>query len=281
MRALVVGGSRRLGAAVAVELAGGGADVVVSSRTPAAAAPVVARIEELGRRGAAVGGDVGSRLEAVHIVRCAAETLGGLDLVVFAASGPFDPMPPQLLDEDTWAHSMDVIARGFLFCAQAAREVFLERAATDTGTGGGTDTAGPDGSSGAAGVRSARAIESSGAGEIAGAPGVPHVGTVVALTDIVEGDPWPGLSSHYAAKAAEIMLVRLLGAAWKSEGVWVAGVGPGPVDLPDDDHRDANLRAARRLGYPRMLHPSEVAAAVLECTRDPQLRGVNRTLSVE
>jgi NAD(P)-dependent dehydrogenase (short-subunit alcohol dehydrogenase family) len=279
VRTLVVGGSRRLGAALAVELAGGGADVIVSSRTPAAAAPVVARIEGLGRRGAAVGGDVGSRLEAVHIVRCAAETLGGLDLVVFAASGPFDPMPPQSVDEETWAHSMDVIARGFLFCAQAAREVFLERAA---GADTGAESIGPGKGPDSPGAESARPGEASGGtGQAAVASGGPHAGTVVALTDIVEGDPWPGLSPHYAAKAAEIMLVRLLGAAWKAEGVWVSGVGPGPVDLPDDDHRDANLRAAKRLGYPRMLWPSEVAAAILECTRDPRLRGVNRTLTVE
>jgi NAD(P)-dependent dehydrogenase (short-subunit alcohol dehydrogenase family) len=253
VRCLVVGGARRLGAAVAVELAASGADVAVSSRSPVSAAGVLARIEKLGRRGAAVGGDVTARLEARHLVRTAAGALGGLDLVVFAASGPFDPTPPELVDEDAWSRSVDVIARGFLFCAQAAREVFLE------GSG--------------AGLVAAAATDDPVAAM--------HCGTVVALTDVTDEAPWPRLTPHYAAKAAEVMLVRLLGAAWASDGVRVSGVAPGPVDLPDDDHREASERAMRRMGYPRLLTPAEIAAAVLACTKDPALSGQNRLVRVE
>jgi NAD(P)-dependent dehydrogenase (short-subunit alcohol dehydrogenase family) len=263
MRCLVVGGARRLGAALAAELAAAGADVAVSTRTPSAAATVVACIEQLGRRALVVGGDVSSRLEARHIVRTATTALDGLDLVVFAASGPFRPAPPEAVDDVAWSSSMDVIARGFLFCAQAAREVFLEQAG-----------------------RSASASETPAAGATAEAespaaeafPPAEHLGTVVALTDIVEGALWPRLAPHYAAKAAEIMLVRLLGKAWAADGVRVCGVAPGPVDLPDDDRREASERAVRRLAYRRMLTPLEVAAAVLECTRDPAAAGQNRVV---
>jgi len=243
---LVVGGARRLGAALAVELAGGGADVAVSSRTPAAAAPVVARIEQLGRRAVAVGGDMDSRLEARHVVHTAARELGGLDLVVYAASGPFHPTPPEDLDESAWDDSMNAIARGLLFCAQAAREVFVQH-------GGATgDGVGP----------------------------AARRGTVVALTDMVEGDLWPRLTPHFAAKAAQIMAIRLLAAAWQDDGVAVCGVAPGPVDLPDDERRAATERAARRLGYRRLLRPAEVAAMVLRCTREPSLNGGNHVVRI-
>lgn len=269
---LVVGGARRLGAALAVELAAAGADVAVSSRTPPAAAPVVARIEQLGRRAAAVGGDMSSRLEARHVVRAAARELGGLDLVVYAASGPFDPTPPEDLDEAAWDGSMNVIARGLLFCAQAAREVFLQRRgapdhAATWGEGGTQDHGGAHDDGGVpASVRDGDAAI--------------RRGTVVALTDIVEGDLWPRLTPHFAAKTAQITTIRLLAAAWLDDGVAVCGVAPGPVDVPDDERRAATERAARRLGYPRLLRPAEVAAMVLRCTREPGLNGGNHVVRV-
>jgi len=250
VRCLIVGGARRLGAALAVELARSGADVAVSSRTPTSATGVVAGIEALGRRAVAVGGDVEARLEALHVVRTAADGLHGLDLVVFAASGPFRPTPPEQIDDAAWNSSVDVVARGFLFCAQAAREVFLERAAARANAAAPTATP-------------------------------TNTGTIVALTDIVEAHPWPLLAPHYAAKAAQIMLVRLLSAAWAIDGVRVCGVAPGPVDLPDDDRREATERAARSLGYPRLLTPAEVAAAVLACTDETSPTGENHVVSVK
>jgi len=242
---LVIGGARRLGAAVALELAGRGYDVAVSSRTPAAASEVIAAIEGRGRSGVAVGGDVTARIDAQHLVASAASAIGRLDLVVFAASGPFAPTPPEELGEDDWDRSLDVVARGFLFVAQAARGVFLRQAERDP------------------------------------SPARGHTGTIVALTDIVEGDPWPRLTPHFAAKAAEIMLVRLLASAWAADGVRVCGVAPGPVDIPDDPHRDATERAASRLGYPRLLRPGEIATAVVHCTTDAELSGTNRTVTAD
>lgn len=273
-RCLIVGGARRLGAALAVELAAMGADVAVSSRSPQSAGPVVERIEALDRRGVAVGGDVTSRLDARHIVRSAAERLDGLDLLVYAASGPFAPTPPQDVDEGAWDASVDVIARGLLFCAQAARDVFVEQ-------GGAARPIGPDQNEPAA-PRRAGAPTTGGPGRPASGNDSPVArrGTVVALTDIVEGDLWPRLTPHFAAKAAQIMVVRLLAAAWSDDGVAVCGVAPGPVDLPDDERRDATERAARRLGYPRLLRPAEIAELVVRCSREPALAGGNHVARI-
>lgn len=277
-RCLVVGGARRLGAALAVELATAGVDVAVSSRSPASAAAVVARIEGLGRRGVAVGGDVTSRLDARHVIRRAATDLGGLDLLVYAASGPFDPTPPQEIDEAAWDASVNVIARGLLFCAQAAREVFLEQpdGARPIGPHGAVEPAPRHRGSPAAADAAADVTADTGGPALAS----PRRGTIVALTDIVTGDLWPRLTPHFAAKAAEIMVVRLLAAAWDTDGVAVCGVAPGPVELADDRRRDATERAARRLGYQRLLRPAEIAGLVTRCTREPALNGGNHVARV-
>ena len=124
-RCLIVGGSRHLGRALALELAAAGAPVVVSSRSLQQAQAMAAALEALGGRAAAVAGDVGTRLDAHHLVRSAAQPFGGLDAMIFAASGPFEPRAPQEVDEQAWDASMDVLARGLLFSAQAARDQFL------------------------------------------------------------------------------------------------------------------------------------------------------------
>lgn len=217
------------------------------------------------------------------MVRTAARELGDLDLVVYAASGPFDPTPPEDLDEAVWDASMNVIARGLLFCAQAARGVFLQRDCAQhhgaaQGEGDIRDhVAAPGRSDGMPDHGGAHGGGGVPAGVQDGRPALRR-GTVVALTDIVEGDLWPRLTPHFAAKTAQIMTIRLLAAAWRDEGVAVCGVAPGPVDLPDDERRDATERAARRLGYPRLLRPAEVAAMVLRCTREPGLNGGNHVV---
>lgn len=268
-RCLIVGGARRLGAALAVQLAAAGADVAVSSRSPESAAPVLDSIRTLGRRAVVVEGDVTSRLDARHLVRGATTGLDGLDLVVYAASGPFHPTPPEQVDETAWDASVNVIARGLLFCAQAARDVFLAQPGSARPIGleaGGGPTEREPAVPGTSAAAAATDVPDLAA---------PRRGTVVALTDIVDGDPWPSLTPHFAAKAAQIMVVRLLAAAWARDGVAVCGVAPGPVDLPDDARRDATERAARRLGYSRLVRPDELAALIVRCTREPALNGGN------
>lgn len=86
--ALVTGGSRGVGEATAVALAGLGHDVALTYRNKAARADaVVARIEAAGRRALAVGGDM-TRPEVLDaVVAAVGEWAGGLDALVLNASG--------------------------------------------------------------------------------------------------------------------------------------------------------------------------------------------------
>ncbi len=58
----------------------------------------------------AVTGDVSAAAQAARLVADGAAALGGLDALVFAASGPFVPTPPEQLDEASWDASLDTIA---------------------------------------------------------------------------------------------------------------------------------------------------------------------------
>lgn len=250
-RCLVVGGARRLGRQIALGLAAGGGAICVASRGGDEA--MEATLAELERAGAvaalAVHGDVGTPRGAATLVKTAAAALGGLDVLVFAASGPFVPRRPEALDEAAWDASFDVIAKGFFFAACAARDLF----AGDSRSADATGTAGRDGGA---------------------TPGATR-GVVVAITDYLGLHPWAAFAAHGAAKAAQIHLVKELARAWADDDVRVCGVAPGPVDLEDDEHRAATLRAAAKTESERLVTPAQVAAAVSLCIENDGMTGVN------
>lgn len=109
--ALVTGGGRRVGRAIALELTRAGCDVAVHfNRSRREAAQVVAEIESLGRRAVAVEGDLSRAENAESIVRAAVDALGRLDVLVNNASvfhvDGSDSLPH--LDTDLWRRTFEV-----------------------------------------------------------------------------------------------------------------------------------------------------------------------------
>ncbi|MDP3258486.1 SDR family oxidoreductase [Bosea sp. (in: a-proteobacteria)] len=92
-RALVTGGSRGIGAAIALALAEKGADVAITyERLAERAAEVVRSVEALGRRGVAIQADSADAAAVKRSVEEAVGALGGLDILVnnagIARGGP-------------------------------------------------------------------------------------------------------------------------------------------------------------------------------------------------
>lgn len=127
-RALVIGGARRLGRAIALGLAEHGADVAVTSRAGGADAEETAdAIRVLGRNSAALACDVHS-LEAIDTaVAAAAGAFGGLDVLVYAAAGGFRASRPENVDAALFDEAVGTILRGGFFAARAAHAHMSER----------------------------------------------------------------------------------------------------------------------------------------------------------
>ena len=118
--ALVTGGSRGIGRAIALRLAAEGADVALTFvKNEAAASDVAKEIEELGRRGIAIQADVGKPEDIRRIFQICKELFGQLDIFVSnAVSGVVGPTTR--IGKFGWSRAMDVNARAFLLGAQEA-----------------------------------------------------------------------------------------------------------------------------------------------------------------
>ncbi len=119
-RALVTGGSRGIGAAIAQALAEAGADVVITYQNFAGRAEsVVAAIEKLGGRAFAIQADSADPDAIKHAVSKTVATLGGLDILVnSAAIGLAGPVAE--VDLADFQALMDINVRGPFVAAQAA-----------------------------------------------------------------------------------------------------------------------------------------------------------------
>ncbi|MBY3070130.1 SDR family oxidoreductase [Rhizobium laguerreae] len=147
MRALVTGGSRGIGAAIALALADKGADVAITyERSADRAAEVVKAIEGKGRKALAIQADSADPAAVKRSVDEAARALGGLDILVnnaaIALYGAIADVSVEQIDA-----LLDVNVRSPLLASQAAipylqaggrvitiGSVGAERIVGDTGT---------------------------------------------------------------------------------------------------------------------------------------------------
>lgn len=110
--AVVTGGSRGLGRAICLELARGGANVVLCyAGNEAAANETVAACESLGAKAAAVRCDVSKEDEVKALMDAALKTFGRIDILVNNAGITRDAMTRKMSDE-LWDLVIDVDLKG-------------------------------------------------------------------------------------------------------------------------------------------------------------------------
>ena len=152
--ALVTGGSRGIGRAIAVELARVGAHVVVCSRRTEALEPVAGLVRAEGRRALAVSCDVGDARQVDRVVAQSLETFGRIDILVnnagYRIRSPLEDLPRSEWDAMVATNLTGV----FLFAQAVGRVMIRQRAGKIVNV---TSVAGRSGSRGMAAYAAAKA----------------------------------------------------------------------------------------------------------------------------
>ena len=117
--ALVTGGSRGIGAGIAIALARAGADVAVNYREQGAAAKsVCAEIAIVGRKAIAVQADVSRAQEITRMTREVESSLGPVDILVNNAAIA-QPRPFEEITETEWDEILRVNLKSVFLVTQA------------------------------------------------------------------------------------------------------------------------------------------------------------------
>jgi NAD(P)-dependent dehydrogenase (short-subunit alcohol dehydrogenase family) len=123
--AIVTGGTRGIGRAIAEGLGAAGAGVVVASRKAEACAETEAHLASMGCRALGVPAHLGDLEALSHLVERCVERFGRIDIVVnnaaTALTQPLGQMTPEV-----WAKSYDVNLRGPVFLVQDALPYLTE-----------------------------------------------------------------------------------------------------------------------------------------------------------
>jgi NAD(P)-dependent dehydrogenase (short-subunit alcohol dehydrogenase family) len=119
----VTGAALRLGKAMALDLAGRGADIVVHyNKSEAEARATAEQIEALGRRVLVVQADLSQVDQITGVVRQIDEAFGRLDVLINSASN-FYRVPLEEITEEVWDKSLTVNLKGPCFCALEAAKL--------------------------------------------------------------------------------------------------------------------------------------------------------------
>jgi NAD(P)-dependent dehydrogenase (short-subunit alcohol dehydrogenase family) len=125
--AIVTGGSRGIGQAIARRLARDGASVVVAARSVDDAERAAAEIVADGGEAMAVGCDVREVAQIERLVAAARERYGAVDIVVNNAGVSPLSAEPQEIGETVWDAILDTNLKGAFFLSTAAARDMIPR----------------------------------------------------------------------------------------------------------------------------------------------------------
>lgn len=118
--AIVTGGSRGIGRAIALEFADRGAAVVVNyNKSPESAEEVVKKIQEAGGKAAAFQADVSDFKQAESLIKFAVETFGDLSILVNNAGITRDQLI-MMMPESDWDAVINTNLKSTFNCSKAA-----------------------------------------------------------------------------------------------------------------------------------------------------------------
>jgi 3-oxoacyl-[acyl-carrier protein] reductase len=125
--ALVTGGSKGIGAAIALELAREGADVAICARNAGELDAMAERLRALGRRVAAVPADLSSAAGVTAVVDGVLAQLGRVDILVNNVGGAPGPGGFMNLTDEHWQAAFDLNVMSAVRFSRALLPGMIER----------------------------------------------------------------------------------------------------------------------------------------------------------
>ena len=124
--AVVVGGTRGLGQAMALSLAGAGADVCVVGRGPGGLEETVEMLSALGSDAASVSADATREEQVASMVEEVHKRYGKIDILA-NSQGTVHLEPSESFSTKEWEHVMDVNVKSVFLCCKHVGQRMLER----------------------------------------------------------------------------------------------------------------------------------------------------------
>lgn len=124
--AIVTGSGRGIGRAIALRLAGAGADIVVNDINPDSLGEVIAEVKALGRKALAVPADVSSPEDVARMVDTAVENFKHIDILVNNAGVTRDQLVMRMSDED-WDTVLAIDLKSAFLCTRAVLRPMLRQ----------------------------------------------------------------------------------------------------------------------------------------------------------
>lgn len=225
--ALVTGGGRGLGQAMAVALAEAGADVAVTGRSMDRLRESCSEIERRGVSALAIEADLADLDAARGAVGCTLAAFGRFDILITAA-GLQLRKPALAVTPEEWDRITDVNLRSVYFTCQRAAQAMQERERPADGSA---------------------------------------LGKIVNIASLTSQVAWPDVSIYTASKGGVMQMTKAMALEWGPLGICVNAIGPGSfrTDLTralyDDPERTARIEARIPLG--RAGNPDDLAGAAV------------------
>ncbi len=126
-RALITGGSRGLGRAMAQALAEAGADLVLVGRDEPSLVKAVHELNPLGRRVDSLCADLTTGEEAEHLCRQVLAQHGPIDILVNNVGGRRENLATEAMPLETWRRLIDLNLTSAYVCTRMLGEPMLQR----------------------------------------------------------------------------------------------------------------------------------------------------------
>ena len=124
--ALVVGGNKGLGQAMALGLAAAGANVCIVARGPEGLQETAEAVTKLGKKGESISADVTREEEVEKVVGSTLDSFGKIDILV-NSQGAVHLQPIAEFDTDAWQKVIDVNLKSVFLCCKHVGRAMLEQ----------------------------------------------------------------------------------------------------------------------------------------------------------